>query len=336
MATNKNAMIRYKVLDNCFRNPGKSYIIKDLIEACNKVLFEIDPESTGIHRRQIYDDIAFMESTEGWEIELLRERDGRNVIYRYADSGFSINNMPLNEMEINQIRSAMEILSQFEGMPQFEWVHEILPKLKNGIETKKDPLEIISFDNNQYLKGIEHLGMLYNSIFYKKCLSVNYQPFSSSAAYELIIHPYYLKQYNNRWFLFGYNPDNGKSDWTLALDRIVSIEEIDKEYQTNTTIDWKEYFEDIIGVTKTDGGLVEDIKLHFYGLTGRYIESKPIHGSQRSNWIEDSILEVNLQLITNFEFVRLILSYGESIKVISPESLIRKIKHSLASAAELY
>jgi len=80
MATNKNALIRYKVLDNCFRNPGKRYFIGNLIEECNKVLFEIDPNSNGISRRQIFEDIAFMESNEGWNIDLAKHRDGKRYI----------------------------------------------------------------------------------------------------------------------------------------------------------------------------------------------------------------------------------------------------------------
>ena len=133
MATIKNALIRYKVLDNCFRNSGRRYFINDLIAACNSVLIEIDPDSNGISRRQIFDDIAFMESKEGWSVELTRSRDGKRVYYRYTDLSFSINNMPLNEIEINQLKDAVDILSQFKGMPQFEWMNELLPKLKQGI-----------------------------------------------------------------------------------------------------------------------------------------------------------------------------------------------------------
>ena len=88
MATNKNALIRYKVLDNCFRNPGKRYFIDDLIEECEKVLLEIDPDSNGISRRQILDDISFMESKDGWKIDLTRNREGRKVFYRYSDPVF--------------------------------------------------------------------------------------------------------------------------------------------------------------------------------------------------------------------------------------------------------
>lgn len=130
MATNKNALIRYKVLDNCFRNPGRRYFINDLIAECESVLLEIDPNSNGISRRQIFEDISFMESKEGWSIELNKLRDGKKVYYRYVDMSFSINNMPLNEIEINQLKAALDILTQFKGMPQFEWINELVPKLK--------------------------------------------------------------------------------------------------------------------------------------------------------------------------------------------------------------
>lgn len=164
MATNKNALIRYKVLDACFRNPGKRYFIDDLIEECNRVLATIDPDSNGISRRQILDDIVFMESEEGWSVDLERQRDSRRVFYRYSDTSFSINNMPLNEMEIGQLKSAVDILSQFKGMPQFEWIHELVHKLQQGASLEEEKKTIIEFDSNQYLKGIENLGVLLSAI----------------------------------------------------------------------------------------------------------------------------------------------------------------------------
>ncbi len=336
MATNKNALIRYKVLDHCFRNPGKRYFIDDLINECEKVLLEIDSDSNGISRRQILDDIKFMESKNGWEMELTRQREGRKVFYRYTDTSFSINNMPLNEVEISQLQSAADILSHFKGMPQFEWVNELLPKLKQGMASHEASATIIEFDSNQYLKGIEHLGELYNAILYKKVLSISYQTFEEDKPTEIIFHPYYLKQYNNRWFVFGYNPQKVKYDWNLALDRILVITEIKGKYQKNIQIDWVEYFEDIIGVTKTVDASVENITLHFFGKTGKYIESKPIHGSQKIKWIDENTLEANFQLIINYEFERLILSYADSVSVIQPLSLAKAIKNRLKEALKQY
>lgn len=336
MATNKNALIRYKVLDNCFRNPGRRYFIDDLIAECESVLLEIDPESNGISRRQLFDDIAFMESKEGWGIELDKLRDGKKVYYRYTDMSFSINNMPLNEVEINQLKAAVDILSQFKGMPQFEWVNELVPKLQQGIATDEASATIMEFDSNQYLKGIEHLGPLHNAIFYKKVLSISYQPFEYDFPSDVVIHPYFLKQYNNRWFLFGYNPEKEKYDWNLAIDRIISIKEIKGNYHKNTMLDWNEYFEDIIGVTKPVDAVLENVVLHFIGKTGKYMENKPLHGSQKSKWLDDITLEVNLQLIINYELERLILSYANSVSVIHPLSLANVIQNRLEEALKQY
>ena len=65
MAVNKNAQTRYHVLDKCFSNPVKKYFIQDLIDAIEKVLLEIDPDSNGIKRRQVEEDIKYMESAKG-------------------------------------------------------------------------------------------------------------------------------------------------------------------------------------------------------------------------------------------------------------------------------
>ena len=336
MATNKNALIRYKVLDTCFRNSGRRYFINDLLEACDKVLSEIDLLSNGISRRQLFEDISFMESEEGWSIELTKEREGKKVFYRYTNPSFSINNMPLNEVEINQLKSAIDILSQFKGMPQFEWIHELVPKLKQGLAPDDVSNTIIEFDNNEYLKGIEFLGQLHNAIFYKQVLSISYKPFEEDNPYDLILHPYFLKQYNNRWFLFGYNSENQKFDWNLALDRIVAVKELNVEYKKNTEIDWLDYFEDIIGVTKPVGEKTEAVVLHFKGKTGNYMETKPIHGSQKSKWLDENTLEITLDIIINYELERLILSYADSVSVIKPEKLASQICKRLNAAGKLY
>ena len=336
MATTKNALVRYRVLDKCFRNTGKKYFIDDLMKECNNTLAELDSDTSGINIRQLRDDIAFMKREEGWNIELGDFKEGRKMIYRYTDTNFSINNMPLNAIEISLLQSAIGILSQFKGMPQFEWIHELVPKLNQGISSENSPVTIIEFDNNQYLKGIEHLGTLHTAIFYKKVLLISYQPFENEAPDDITFHPYYLKQYNNRWFLFGYNPFNEKYDWNLALDRIVSITEIKGKYHKNNQIDWSEYFDDIIGVTKTADAAVKNITLHFFGRTGKYIESKPIHGSQKkANWIDDNTLEIKLQLIINYEFERLILSYADTVKVVEPAVLADTIKSRLGNAGML-
>lgn len=333
MAITKYPLIRYKILDKCFRNTGKRYFIEDLVKECENVILEMDPDSSGISLRQIREDIAFMKSAEGWSIEIEDNRVGRKMYYRYSDPNFSINNMPLNEIEINRLMEAVDILSQFKGMPQFKWLNELVPKLQQGISIKKET--IIEFDNNEYLKGIDYLGQIYNAIYYKKVLLIEYQPFESESSINFTIHPHYLKQYNNRWFLFGFNNENEKADWNLAIDRIKEITEVNIKYKPNK-IDWSDYFEDIIGVTKPIDTSPKKIILHFYGKTGKYMETKPIHGSQKSNWINNDTLELKLNLIINYELERLILSYADTVKVIYPLELEKRIQERLNQADKLY
>lgn len=151
-----------------------------------------------------------------------------------------------------------------------------------------------------------------------------------------VIHPYFLKQYNNRWFLFGYNPEKKKYDWNLALDRIISFKETKVKYHKNNKIDWKEYFDDIIGVTKPIDAEPEKVVLHFKGITGNYIETKPMHGSQKSKWIDNNTFEVTLDIIINYELERLILSYADSVYIIQPLSLAETIKNRLTAALKQY
>ncbi|EMS33856.1 hypothetical protein C943_04175 [Mariniradius saccharolyticus AK6] len=335
MGKKNSPLIRYKILDQCFRNPGRKYFFEDLKEAIDSVLCEIDPEYGGISRRQLFDDIAFMESPEGWGIELEKPRENRKTYYRYVDTSFSIHQLPLNELEIKELEDAISVLSNFKGMPQFENLEEIIPKLRNGI-TQKGQAKVISFDSNPDLMGLDFLGQLIDATVNKKVLHIKYHPFTFEHPVSLEFHPYFLKQHNNRWFVFGLNPENQKPDWNLALDRILEISESKSKYVPNKAIDWEEYFEEIIGVTKPENQKLEMIVLRFYGVTGKYVASKPLHGTQKHKWLDAQTLEVRIEVIPNIELERLLLSYGENIEVISPSELRDRIAIRHKDAAKRY
>jgi predicted DNA-binding transcriptional regulator YafY len=141
-----------------------------------------------------------------------------------------------------------------------------------------------------------------------------------------------LKEYNNRWFLFGLHPESWKSDWNVAIDRIVAVNPKAIPFIENDTIDWQDYFSDMIGVSKSENAALEQIVLHFNQVTGKYMENKSIHETQKHKWINENTLELKINVMVNYELERLILSYGESVKVIEPEHLMLKIKARLNNA----
>lgn len=335
MSINKNAYIRYQVLDRCFRNPGRRYFWEDLLVECNKALYEFNGDQSQIQRRQLFEDIKFMESDQGWAVPLERFREGRKVYYRYTDFNFSINNQPLNETEVHQLRSAIMVLSRMKGIPQFEWLNELIPRLEQSFGIEKKGKDFMAFGSNEFLRGMTWLEILFQAILYKKVLQIEYQSFRLKNRLQFTIHPYFLKQYNNRWFVFGYNPVYNDIS-NLALDRIEKIEEVQATYIENQLADFDEYFEDIVGVTRPKEAVSQVIQLFFTPALAPYILTKPLHGSQKKVRNDEKGLLVQIEVIPNYELEQLILSYGEGVSVLSPDNLRDKIKERLRVSLENY
>lgn len=335
MSKNKNAILRFRVLDKCFRNPGKKYFIEDLIKICSETLFEESELSNGISKRQIFEDIKFMESPNGWNVPLARIRDGHRVYYRYSDLSFSINNQPLNESEETQLKEALLTLSRFKGMPQFEWIDEIATRLDSSLGLTHKSQKVIDFEQNTYLSGIEYISPIYHSIVYSRVINIEYKSFKKNEIQNFILHPYFLKQYNNRWYVFGRN-DKSENVMNLALDRIHSIKEIKKKYTQNTTIDFSSYFDDIVGVSLNTSEKLLLIILNVSNKLLPYIKTKPIHGSQKIKKEGITHTQVTLEIIPNYEFETIILSYGEGVEVLKPKAMREKIKKRVSDLSKIY
>ena len=324
--------IRYWAYDKCLQKQGFKYTWEDLQRAANQ-----DLEDRGylpIKKTQFYEDIKALKSPP-WMAPIETYKEGGQAFYRYSDPDFSIRKQELNGAEAEQVRSALMVLSRFKGMPQFEWVQELIPKIEQAFKLGERNEEIIGFEQNVDLKGLNYFGELFNAILFKKVLKIKYKSFTRNEIVEQIIHPYYLKQYNNRWFLFGKHP--AYEDITnLALDRIEDeITETNRVYIPNTDYNFDEYFEDIIGVTKPAGKQVEKVKLWFSPAQAPYIHTKPLHGTQKEKW-DESGLTVTIEVIPNVELEQLILRYGENCKVIEPEELKLKMRERLNDALKKY
>ena len=90
MAINKNAFLRYKVLDQCFRNNGRRQYIEDLLNEVNDALSDENPNSSGIQLRQLREDFRVMKSEAGFNAPIEAIRDGKKAYYVYSEKDFSI------------------------------------------------------------------------------------------------------------------------------------------------------------------------------------------------------------------------------------------------------
>lgn len=330
MSITTHAQIRFNTLNRCFRNIGRNYTIDDLLKECNEAIYNFNPKSKGIKKRQLQYDISFMKSEQGWSIELEEDlKIGDKKVYRYLNPKFSINNEPINESDANLLKLAILSLSRLE----YDWADELSVRLREILNIENDPRKIIEFEENKFLKGKEYITQLYNAINYKKVLEIEYKNFKTQEVLTFVLHPYYLKQYNNRWFLFG-KDERFDTLTNLALDRILKISETSHQY-IEADIDFKEYFEDVIGVSISEEP-IQKVILEVSNKSIDYMITKPLHGSQRIIEKNELYTIVGLELIPNYEFETLILSFAENIEVIEPIELRNKLKERIQKLDHLY
>lgn len=334
MPVNRNALIRFRTIDECLKNRQRRWTLEDLIEACSEALYEYEGIDKGVSRRTVQMDLQLMRSDKlGYNAPILVLE---KKYYTYEDPNYSITNIPLTKQDLGKLTEVVEILRQFKGFSHFQELSGMVQRLENKIHTAKTNQEpIIDFEKNDHLKGLEHIETLYQTILQKNAVELTYQSFRAKEASTFTFHAYYLKEYRNRWFVLG-NKGKNAPILTLALDRIISIEPSSVKYIERKGFHPAEYFNHVIGVTVEPTTLPEEIKIFADRDTAPYIATKPIHHSQQiiDEQPHGTLFSLHVQL--NFELERELLGFGDRIKVISPERLKRRIKEKYEHALDLY
>lgn len=336
MPVNRNALIRYKTIDTCLRNKYRRWTLEDLIDACSDALYEYEGINKGISRRTVQGDIQIMRSEKlGYNAPIVVYD---NKFYRYEDEDYSITNTPLSEQDLKVMSEAVEVLSQFKGFSYFSEMGEIVNRLEDHVTSAKSKaIPVIDFEKNENLQGLNYLDTIYHSIVDKQPLRMTYQSFKAREAATFIFHPYLLKEYKNRWFVFGLQ--RGEQMFkNLALDRIQELEIAkDEIYRENKLFDPLTFFNDVVGVTKNINQQAEKVTFLVTREHAPYIRTKPIHKSQQIvEAKEDGSIIFEINVIINQELQREFLGFADGIKILSPNSLIRFMKRKFKNAMEGY
>lgn len=341
MPTNKNAAIRYQALDRCLSNWARRYYIEDLVDACNEALELYNGETNkGFHvkKRQVQEDMKFLESEEGYRMIIDAIRDGHRKYYRYQHRNDSIKNQPINQEEVDLIHEALLLMKRFKGVPHFDWMDDVERRLYATSQLGEGSNSVVTFQSNPYLKGMETFYRpLFNAIINKRVLEIVYRPFGKEVR-TITIHPYHLKQYNNRWFLIGKQSDYNEQLANIAIDRIEALKETPKAYESlEEDFSFEEYFGDVVGVS-VNNNPVEEVVLHINNSVMGYVITKPLHESQSfmPKKLDNDRWEITLKVKNNYELKSLIRSFGEQIEVMSPESLRQEMKQSLDRMSKMY
>jgi predicted DNA-binding transcriptional regulator YafY len=334
MPINKQALIRYKVIDQCLQNRQRKWKLEDLVEACSEALYEYEGIRKGVSVRTVQLDLQNMRSEKlGYNAPIIVTE---KKYYTYEDKEFSISKIPLSKQDLGMLTEVVGLLKQLKGLNYFDEMSGMIAKLEDKvIKQKHQGRSAIDFEKNDLLKGLEFIDPLHKAILTKSTVQITYQSFKAHAASEIIFYPYLLKEYRNRWFVFGMNR-RGKTVLNLALDRIQEVHEMPGIVLEEAPEGVENFYDDVIGVTKNMGQAAANVILKISSYNAPYILTKPLHASQKILKEEADGITISIQVVLNFELEREILGFGEGIKIIAPRLLVKTIKKRLLASAKLY
>ena len=323
MPKNKDALIRYRVINKCFLEK-KNVTLKELVTACEEAL-DISPLS----ERTIEADIRAMRFDRGLGYNAPIKMNRSKGVYYYDDPAYSIDNIPLNEEELDSLLFASRLLEQFKDIELFRTFKGSIDKLVEAVNVYhlpeyKDIRNFIEFERVDYTKGTDHLKELIGAIKDKSVINIEYQSFTSKRSTFHIVHPYHLKEYRNRWFIIGYNEQYSEIR-TYGLDRIIKIQVEETLRFKDVGFDAQKYYENVIGISVSHEEPVE-IHIAFSELQTQYIESQPLHKSQEFVKKLDDKYIYKFLFVPNYEFYALLLGLGEEVEIIKPFKIRNSIR----------
>jgi predicted DNA-binding transcriptional regulator YafY len=328
MPITKNILTRIEILDELLNSPQKR-TINDLLKAVNKRLKQLDYEE--VSKKTLQNDLSYLQR-KGAPVK----RGSKKDPFIFYEESFSIKNVPISEEDISYLKKAIHILKKATDLNIINDVEEIVSRLENKIHTSVPAgATIIAFEQHTQAIGEEHIDNLFTAIQSKCSLKIAYQPFGKPLE-AIIIHPYMLKEYRNRWFLLGQR-EGFASISVYALDRIKKVSNCKTEFKENPSFDPDKYFSNLIGVSLPNNSKVEEIVINVRKNAADYILTKPIHKTQEVvKEYADKSLRIRLFLHINYELKSTLLSYGPDIEVLAPASLRSLMQQSYAEGAKMY
>jgi len=261
---------------------GRKVTLDELIEACNDALYETNGYGE-VSRRTIQHDIQEMRYSQALgyyaPIKVVDEK-----YYKYDEYGYSITQIPISAEDMAQLSEAVDLLKQMSSFKGFDGVEDVVNRLEDYVASMRYKVEpVILLESNERLRGLEYISDLHDAIMGREAIKITYKSFRSEEATMFCFSPYILKEFRNRWFVFGRRHDLVDVPLSnLALDRIEDISDAPKgeRYLSNKGFHPKEYFQDLIGVTRDTDSEVEHVEFLATAAEAPYIRTKPILQSQ--------------------------------------------------------
>ncbi|MCF0205523.1 MAG: WYL domain-containing protein [Muribaculaceae bacterium] len=323
-------------------------------------------------RGQIFEYKYFFENTLGAKFKA--GRNNRSTIFNYEDRNCVLKELQklvgTNKKDGGQ--TLLDILEESRDNSALAvWTRIFLRKMLNEGESE---LDVLSFYENLHAKGLEHFETLLKHILNKQPIKLFYKPrnkkeqlangdnvtMHEAKKYVKCVHPYFLKNYNMRWYLVCRSLDKILKNKNIYKDdyQFIALDCIDDLKWSNGDIkvpaitlwhgepfiecdeDFADFFSDMIGVTLSPEG-PQEVILRFSKQRFDYVATKPMAGTQKilpqgHKFYDSTHPTISLYVHITKELVQQVLSFGDDIEVIAPESLRQEIAAKIHKMAKKY
>lgn len=160
-----------------------------------------------------------------------------------------------------------------------------------------------------------------------------YYPFTRSRGTRVILEPYLLKLFRQRWYVAGRNVEEDKLK-TYALDRVADPEVLNDTFTMDSGFDPKEYFRYSFGIV-VDSSEPRLVTLKANRQQARYLRALPLHPSQEE-MITDDYSIFTYKLLLTPDFLRELMSLGPDVQVVGPPELRLMLTERLRQTLALY
>jgi len=335
MSQNKNAQIRFRIIDKAIRNQYNPYPSKlALREACEEAIYgSIDGEN--ICDSTIEKDMANMKLDHDAPIKYSKKFGG----YYYTDPEFSLNEIPLTESDLEAIRFATNTLNQFKDVALFRQFGFAIEKIVDRMTISSDPRDesignFVQFETAVNSGGSEFLNPLLSSIRSSTAVFFDYESFQSQKRKARKVLPLLLKEYRNRWYLISYDVVK-EAIITYALDRMFELQSSEEKLRCPEDFKPEQFFRHATGIT-AGNSLPEKVVFKADNIAAKYIASQPLHHSQEIEREGKNRTTFGMTVFVSEELIRNLLSYGGEIEIVEPDSLRRELQERAQSILSKY
>ena len=168
----------------------------------------------------------------------------------------------------------------------------------------------------------------------KRLINIYYHKYGAEEPKEYLMAPYCIKLYHRRWYVLG-RYESGEFR-VFSFDRIKELIISNETFELDEDFDAEDYFSECYGVVRMEEMPVERIVLRAYGDEGLYLRDLPVHHSQMEIGSGDGYTDFECYVRPTLDFCGFILSRGNRLQVLKPQSLAGKIRQMLADALRNY